>query len=100
MLDRKVSFLGYILFEPATEKATLRNSYAIKLANCMEKAHGKLRKQQLLLRTANKQKETIIQKGQKSWLRTKQLSKRQSHQLRSQCADPYNIQETPKTTLM
>ena len=63
ILGHKFWLTKHLLFEP-----TARESYAAELADYMEAAHEKLRKQQLQLRIEDRQK--VVQLV---WLRTKRF---------------------------
>ena len=67
------------MYGPAADGNSSRESYAAELANRMEAAHEKLRTQQLLLRTEDRQEEPSFKAGQLVWLKTKRFSRGQSH---------------------
>ena len=73
-----------------------RESYAAELASRMEAAHEKLRAQQLLLRTGERQEAPLFKAGQLVWLKTKRFSKGQSHKLQPKYTGPYEVKEAAR----
>ena len=75
---------------------TLLESYAAELANRMEAAHEKLRAQQLLIRSGDRQEEPSFKAGQLVWLKTKRFSRGQSHKLQPKYTGPYEVKEATR----
>ena len=75
MLGRETRLPEHLMYGPAADGNSSRESYAAELANRMEAAHEKLRAQQLLIRTGDRQEELSFKAGQLVWLKTKRFSK-------------------------
>ena len=79
------------MYEPAVGGNSSRKSYGAELANRMEAAHDKLRAQQLLIRTGDRQEKPSFKVGQLVGLKTKRFSKGQSHKLQPKYNGPYEF---------
>ena len=62
----------------------------------MEAAHEKLRAQQLLIRSGDRQEERSFKAGQLVWLKTKRFSRGQSHKLQPKYTGPYEVKEAAR----
>ena len=96
MLGREVRLPEHLMYGPAASNTTSRERYAAELADRMGEAHDKLRRQQLQLRTGDRQEEPSFKAGQLVWLRTKRFSKGQSHKLQPKFTGPYIIKEAAR----
>ena len=92
MLGQKARLPENLLYRLAASSTTSRERYAAKLADHMKAVHGKLRLQQLQLRTGDKQEEPSFWSGQLVWLRTKRFSKGQSHRFQPKYTGSYVVQ--------
>ena len=75
MLGRETRLPEHLMYGPAADGNSSRESYAAELANHMEAAHDKLRAQQLQIRTGYRHEEPLFKVGQLVWLRTKHSPK-------------------------
>ena len=96
MLGRETRLPEHLMYGPAADGTSSRESYAAELANRMEAAHDKLRAQQLLIRTGDRQKEPSFKAGQLVWLKTKRFSKGQSHKLQPKYTGLYEVKEAAR----
>ena len=96
MLGRETRLPEHLMYGPAADGNSSRESYAAELANRMDAAHEKLRAQQLLLRTGNRQEEPSFKAGQLVWLKTKRFSRGQSHKLQPKYTGPYEVKEATR----
>ena len=96
MLGRETRLPEHLMYGPAADRNSSRESYAAELANRMEAAHDKLRAQQLLITAGDRQEEPSFRAGQLVWLKTKRFSKGQSHKLQPKYTGPYKVKEAAK----
>ena len=96
MLGRETKLPEHLMYEPAADGSSPRESYAAELTNRMEAARDKLQAQQLQIRTEDRQEEPSFKVGQLVWLRTQRFSKGQSHKLQPKYTGPYEVKEAAR----
>ena len=96
MLGREVRLPEHLLYGPAAEEVYSREKYAVEVQKRLNTAHELLRKQQLDIRTEDRQERPLFQVGQLVWLKTKRFSNLKSHKLQPKHSGPYTIVEVAK----
>ena len=96
MLGRETRLPEHLMYGPAADRNSSRESYAADLANRMKAAHHKLRAQHLQMRAGDRQEEPSFKAGQLVWLKTKRFSKGQNHKLQPKYTGPYEVKEAAR----
>ena len=96
MIGREVRLPEHLLYGPEAGETYSREQYALEVQKRLETAHDLLRKNQLLIRTTDRQEKPSFQVGQLVWLRTKRFSKGSSQKLQPKYSGPYTVMEASK----
>ena len=96
MLGRETRLPKHLMYRPAADGNSSRESYAAELASRMEAAHEKLRAKQLLLRTRDRPEEPSFKARQLVWLKTERFSRGQNHKLQPKYTGPYEVKEAAR----
>ena len=96
MLGREVRLPEHLLYGPEAEDTYSREQYAVEVQKRLNTAHELLRKQQLNIRTEDRQEGPSFQVGQLVWLKTKRFSNLKSHKLQPKYSGPYTVVEVGK----